>query len=219
MKKSFLAGCATLGLLVFLNASALAAPVLLGDFSDTTSYSYFNENPSSSIQFQGSYLLKDDFNRIVYPNITPDQVHGWGNPPMISLTWGPAFVGQTWTINQDNTAVDVFSLNREVLTNGINDYYAFMVPNSSGFISENSLYENGHHYYGSNNFDFAGCTIDSITLTLNDFTAATNTTTQGNINYTVRIYGLPTPIPGTLWLLGSGILGIVGIRSRSKKLS
>ena len=49
------------------------------------------------------------------------------------------------------------------------------------------------------------------TLELSDFWPG-----QGAIS-NVRIYGNPVPIPAAVWLLGSGLLGLVGIRRRFKK--
>ena len=33
----------------------------------------------------------------------------------------------------------------------------------------------------------------------------------------VQVYGAPVPIPGALWLLGSGLVGLAGLRRRSKR--
>lgn len=58
-------------------------------------------------------------------------------------------------------------------------------------------------------------TADHIGL---DFTWFASATGSGGIDKTENAHVAATPIPGAVWLLGSGLVGLIGLRARGRKL-
>jgi hypothetical protein len=73
--------------------------------------------------------------------------------------------------------------------------------------------------------DFYDYTIDAIGLKINSLIIdipgqdpnGDGNWTDFEIDLTLNVYGSPVPIPPALWLLGSGLVGLVGIRKKFKK--
>ena len=61
----------------------------------------------------------------------------------------------------------------------------------------------------------ANSTLNPLTLNLNDKFDLQNAGGTSETSY--NVVGPPVPIPGALWLLGSGLLGLIGIRRRFRK--
>jgi hypothetical protein len=75
---------------------------------------------------------------------------------------------------------------------------------------------------GSVTLDFSGLGIDELSFFLsNDLATTSEAGTTATIQKTlesnqvlVEIYTAPIPIPGAVWLLGSGLLAVAGLRRR-----
>jgi hypothetical protein len=215
MKKIILPSIASLVLLIAFNNSALAS--LLGTFSDRHYNSSLAAEPNQNVKFELTYCSQSDVSDQSGMLLRPENWTGW--VPMIDVTLNSSTYtdGETWRYGIENKG---FLDNSEILTNGNNDVLAFRSGDSSGykgygFFREGAFWEN---YNGTNRIDFAGYNIDMITFTLDKITPDED---PGALFYTINIFGDPdtpqTPVPSTLLLLGSGFLGIFGIRSRMKQ--
>lgn len=121
-------------------------------------------------------------------------------------------IGVTKTLT-DN---ELFSLTSSYLTNDINNYFFFKAPDEpDGVLTE--IYNESYIFWDLNLSDVSeddpvdlyGYTINSISMTLNAFETY-------YLNATFTVDASPVPIPGTVWLLGPGLLVISGFLRKRK---
>lgn len=107
------------------------------------------------------------------------------------------------------------------LTNGNDDLvgdtiFAFGSNSSSG-VTESTVLSGS----GFTDPDFDGCVITSMIFKLTDFVdfvdyGGVGSTNWYGLEYEVRYFGDPVPIPASVWLLGSGLVGLIAIRRKLK---
>ncbi len=113
--------------------------------------------------------------------------------------------------------------------------YGDHIISSTGYRWESWFLDGGTHAFPEGTgMDFQGYVIDSITLEIAGFDTYWEQAFYYENNYqkalaryvmdhegsallTWSVNGSPTPIPGAVWLLGSGLVGLVGLRRRFGK--
>ncbi len=129
-------------------------------------------------------------------------------------------IGKTFVFTGDS-----FSFTSQHLANGINEFFWYRTTQDSGggngmglheaFMFWDSTDESAAGQLGpSGKIDLLGFTINQITLSLNDMEQSDNFV---RIKTTLTVDATPTPIPGAIWLLGTGLLGLVGFRRKINK--
>lgn len=96
-----------------------------------------------------------------------------------------------------------------LFTNPVNDLNFDLLANNTELYVNGDYTTNllaGHSNYEGTLFDLLGYNLNNVSSL--SFEASAGSTGIDDITYT------PTPIPGALWLLGSGLVGMVGLRRK-----
>jgi len=166
----------------------------------------------------------DDLDRVSYIDFTLNYDVVPINQIFGNLTINESSVGQTFVeTSSSNNNFDNFV---STLTDGNDDwgYSDVSLYNASGM-------ERGgvsRYWYESHLFatigvwpDLKGFDVTEIALTVNDFSLIFPAADQFDPSYdlTYSFYGTPTtvPIPGSIWLLFSGVAGLVSLRRKFKE--
>jgi hypothetical protein len=199
-------------LVSFLPLSAQAATVYLGSFqsgSDITGEIY-----GGTSQSQPVYFCIDPVPTVVVPGTytyTPQQLSGSGlQAAWLMNYYAPALRGPYGSYTYDETGLGVqlaiwhvlgFSTKTSSSTNvnSLASYLESIVPAATGLTYLSGPGGSGPYYalmYGP-----SGSNPPALTQPL----------IGGPLS------GTPVPIPPTVWLLGSGLLGLVGLRRKFRK--
>jgi len=210
---------------------------------DGTSYTLFNVpgstwtdlfNIDDSGRMLGGYSDGTTYRPFIYDSANPNFTYL--PDPVANVNW---FV--PLDINNNNQLVgsyqDSGNMTHGFLFDGTN-YSSIDFPNAL-WTETTGINENGQivGYYGDINNITHGYIFDSISLTYTDINlagvtgtfiydinnagmlAGAYTTTVGanKLGFTATLTGInPVPIPPSVWLFGSGLLGLVGIARRKK---
>jgi len=148
-----------------------------------------------------------------------------------TITINSTSIGNQYSINiNDPNFGDAASL----LTNNVDDFIGtktmFNYSATPPVIYLSGVLGAGHESgslsgLGFNGTDFYGSTIDNIVLTVESFSSdyafnpRIGTGVSTEYSYRIEYEQTPVPEPSTIFLLGSGLIGVVIFRRRKKKMA
>ena len=148
---------------------------------------------------------------------------GFGGDPVLVIPDAVVFdlilseddVGKTFMVSSGTEFDEAVAL----MTNGVDDI-VIEFGLLAGEVNLESITFFGDPT-GASGIDFAGSTIESISLTVNNLTFNTPGSdpngdgiwTEVDFNSTVRVNGV-VPIPAAIWLFGTGLIGLIGLARR-----
>lgn len=138
-----------------------------------------------------------------------------------------------WNSHGDETTTmqfDLVTFNEDYSSLSTIETY-LLTLGSAGSMDSYSLYSNDNPLLvAGNEYWLLASSPDAVgwLYTTSSDTSAQATSYNGGLNFSItlpevdrqlalRVDGNPVPIPGALWLLGTGIIGVVGIMKRFKK--
>ena len=116
--------------------------------------------------------------------------------------------------------------NTFVLTDGTSDTVLFSNKNTSNWNTavtvdlESTYFNDGHHDYALDTYNIYTAIVTtafyygSILFDVGDLVIMFNDSASDKDYDDFLLHGTATPIPGAVWLLGSGLVGLVGIRRK-----
>lgn len=133
-----------------------------------------------------------------------------GNIDLFTLSAATSNIDQSFV----STSGASFNAVTSLLTNGIDDgiwlsFYALGIPYATAAGYESMRFANNG---SANGIDFAGYQIDKLELIVHQIDGS-----RYEASYTFNVYDTtPVPLPPAVWLLGSGLIALVGVTKRRR---
>ena len=201
MKRIFLVGLVMMlfmfGMIRFVNADTI---VDTGTNESGTNWGLFN-----TTTFPGYQWLAGEFT--LDKGYTITDVEGWLKPNVA----GTATV-VLYSEGGEIPNAELYS--GQFNTGTLDDWYG--VNGKSWFLSAGTYWT---AFEVRDSETFGGAFPGSAINPLSNYARSNGSTWSGldDLDLAIRIYGDPVPIPSAIWLLGSGVIGVVGLRRKFRK--
>lgn len=221
--KKYLVGLAV-GFVVIMNQTSYAAPLY------DTVYLASGGSLNGQVVDASNYVINVDANDVISGNINIEVYNGHGSSAIVpvagTVTWGDRAT-QPWSISGHITpGWHNLSANVDITAPSTPGLYYMIIANAGEFtpadIMSNTSWSNYNDIWNDGNDVGWDWTADQFNQARTDGSVWSNVLRpDGIISYYtgatwVAIQVNSVPVPSAIWILGSGLAGLVGLKRRKK---